>query len=135
MLQRQQTLWLLLSTICAVLSYLFPFYTGQLKDGKYFKLDAGHNFILLILMGASILLSGIIIFLFKDRKLQFRLSLSGIALSIIMIIIYFTQIKKFQTGSFSLSCLLTFAILIGFVMAVYRIRRDEKLAKSLDRLR
>ena len=134
MLQRQQTLWLLLSTICSFLCYLFPFYTGQL-NGKFDRLTAANNFLLMILMGACLLLSGVVIFLYKDRKLQFRLSLLGIVLSIIILIVYFTQIKKFETGNYALSCLLTFAILIGYVMAAYRIRKDEKLVKSLDRLR
>src|ERR1051325_9481119 len=101
MLQRQQTLWLLLSTICSFLSYLFPFYTGQLKDGKFERLTAADNFLLMILMGASVLLSAVIIFLYKDRKLQFRLSLLGIAWSVIILIVYFSQLNKFQTGNYA----------------------------------
>ena len=135
MIQRQQSLWLLLSTICAFLSYIFPFYTGQLKDGKYDRLDAANNFFLLVLTGASIALSLITIFLFKDRKLQLKFSLGGAALIIIILIIYFTQMKKFETGSISLSCLFVFAIIAGYIMAAIRIRKDEKLVKTLDRLR
>jgi hypothetical protein len=86
-------------------------------------------------MGACLLLAGVIIFLYKDRKLQFRLSVLGIGLSIIILIVYFMQIKKFQAGNYALSCLLAFAILVGYVMAAYRIRKDENLVKSLDRLR
>ena len=134
MLQRQQTLWLLLSVLCSFLCYLFPFYTGQL-DGKFDRLTAANNFLLMILMGACLLLAGIVIFLYKDRKLQFRLSILGIALSIIILIVYFMQVKKFQTGNYALSCLFAFAILVGYVMAAYRIRKDENLVKSLDRLR
>jgi len=40
-----------------------------------------------------------------------------IGLSVLLLIIYFTQIRKFQTGSVSLSCLFVFAILAGFIMA------------------
>jgi hypothetical protein len=135
MIQRQQSLWLLLSTISAVLSYVLPFYTGQLKDGKYFKLDAANDFPLLIITGISIALSLITIFLFKDRKLQLRLSLGGFVLSLFILIIYFTQLNKFEAGSISLSCLFVFAIIAGYAMAARGIWKDEKLVKSLNRLR
>ena len=135
MIQRQQSLWLLLSTIAAVLSYLFPFFTGQLKDGKYSQLNASTNFLLMILTGISIALSLITIFLYKDRKLQLRLCLTGVAFSILILIIYFIQTKKFQTGSTSLSCLFAFAVFAGYILAARGIWKDQKLVKTLNRLR
>ena len=137
MIQRQQTLWLLLSTICAFLSYWLPFYSGTKIVNNVIEkafLNGGSTFLLMILTGMSAALSLFTIFLFKVRKLQFRLCLGGLALSVIMIILYFSEIKKLS-GSISLSCLIVFAILAGYIMAAYNIRKDEKLAKSLDRLR
>ncbi len=135
MIQRQQSLWLLLSTVSAVLSYIFPFYTGQLKDGKYFKLDAENDFLIMIITGISVVLSLTTIFLFKDRKLQLKLCFSGLGLSLLILVAYFAKIKKFETGSISLSCLFVFAILIGYVLAARGIWKDKKLIKNLDRLR
>lgn len=135
MIQRKQTLWLLLSAVCGVLSFFMPFYSGQLKDGKYDKLNAGYDFFLILLTGVSVLLALTIIFLYKKRKLQLRLCVLGIIFSLINVVVYFLQIQKFQTGSVSLSCLLAFGIIVGYIMAARGIWKDEKLIKTLDRLR
>ncbi|HSU27434.1 MAG TPA: DUF4293 family protein, partial [Chitinophagaceae bacterium] len=97
--------------------------------------DGGSSFFLVVFTAAALILAGIAVFLYKDRKLQLKLCYAGIGLSALLIIIYFTQIKKFQTGSVSLSCLFVFAILGGFIMAARGIWHDEKLVKTLDKLR
>src|SRR5258706_10577231 len=98
MIQRQQSLWLLLSTFCAFLSFKFPFYNGTVKPGATDVtpyIDAGDSFFLMVFTGISLLLSLITIFLFKDRKLQLKLSITGIVLSILTIAMYFVQMKRF----------------------------------------
>lgn len=135
MIQRQQSLWLLLSTISSFLSFKLPFYTGQLKDGKYEELDGGSNFFLLVLTGASLILSLITIFLFKDRKMQLKLAIGGAVLALFILILYFTAMRQYEKGSVAFSCLFVFAILAGYIMAVRGIWKDEKLVKSLDKLR
>lgn len=137
MIQRQQSLWLLLSTICAFLTYKLPFFSGTKQVNNIIEkaiIDGSSTFFLLIITGASIILSLITIFLFKDRKLQFRLCLGGVALSVLLLILYFTEIKNLS-GSISLSSILVFAIIVGYIMAAIKIRKDEKLVKALDRLR
>lgn len=139
MIQRQQTLWLLLATICSVLTFLYPFYTGQrLGDNNIPIIDelmAGSNFFLLVLTGASVLAGAIAIFLFKDRKTQVKLSIAGVVIAVVLIILYFTEIKKFQSGRFALTSIYVAGILIGFIMATRGILKDEKLVKSLNKLR
>ncbi|MBL7743073.1 MAG: DUF4293 domain-containing protein [Chitinophagaceae bacterium] len=135
MIQRQQSLWLLLSTVCAFLSYKFPFYAGQLKEGKYEEMDGASNFFLLILTGASLLLSLITIFLYKERKKQLQFAIGGAVLALVIVILYITGISKYQQGSVSITCLFAFAILAGYIMAARGIWKDEKLVKSLDKLR
>jgi hypothetical protein len=97
MIQRQQSLWLLLSTVCAFLTFKLPFFAGA-KDnptsGGAAYIDAGSNFFLLVFTGASLLLSLITIFLFKDRKLQLKLCLTGLGISVLIIIFYFTEMRK-----------------------------------------
>ena len=76
MIQRQQTLWLLLATVAALLTFMFPFVVGEEMQKNIpvrRVVDAGSHFILLVLTGASLILSTVIIFLFKDRKLQIKL--------------------------------------------------------------
>lgn len=137
MIQRQQSLWLLLSTICAVLSYILPFYSGTRQGINGIEkaiIDATSTYALMILTGISLLLSLFTIFIYKNRKLQFRLCLGGILLSVLIIVLYFVEIKNLS-GSISLSSIFVFAILIGYLLAAVGIRKDEKLVKALDRLR
>jgi len=73
MIQRQQTLWLLLATAAAVLTFMFPFATGEelvVKTAMKQSVDiiAGDNFFTLLLTIASIGISAVTIFMFKDRK-------------------------------------------------------------------
>jgi Domain of unknown function (DUF4293) len=138
MIQRQQSLWLLLAAVASFLSFKFPFYTGNILENnmsRFEELEGGSSFFLLILTGASVLISAITIFLYKDRKTQLKLATAGILLSIILLILYFTQLKKFTNGNFALTAIFAFAILIGYIMAAKGIWKDEKLVKSLDKLR
>lgn len=140
MIQRQQTLWLLLSSLSALMCFLFPFAVGGEKVGKaavpaVFELNAGSRFLLLILTGASLVLSTTIIFLFKNRKQQMMLCLVGIFLSAMLVIVYITQTAKLIKPTLALWCIFPFAIVVGYYMAFRNIRKDEKLIKTLDKLR
>jgi predicted MFS family arabinose efflux permease len=138
MIQRQQSLWLLLAAVASFLSFKFPFYTGNILENnmsRFEELEGGSNFFLLVLTGISILISLIAIFLYKDRKTQFKLTIGGILIAIILLILYFSQLKKFTNGNFALTAVFVFAILIGYLMAARGIWKDEKLVKSLDKLR
>ena len=138
MIQRQQTLWLLLAAIASFLTFKFPFYTGTLVEDntpRFAELDGGSNFPLLILTGLSIVISAIAIFLFKDRKTQLKLAIGGIFISIIILVLYITQLKNFTAGNFALTAIIVVAILFGYIMAARGIWKDEKLIKSLNKLR
>ena len=138
MIQRQQSLWLLLSTACSFLTFQFPFYNGTKRINNLVtsaELDGGSSLFLVLLTGASLILSLITIFLFKDRKLQLRLCIAGLLISILIVVLYFTEMKSFETGRISLTCLFTFANVLGYLMAARGIRKDQKLVKSLDKLR
>ena len=138
MIQRQQSLWLLLAAVASFLSFRFPFYTGNILENNistFEELEGGSNFFLLLLTGASVLTSAITIFLYKDRKSQFKLAIAGILIAVILLILYFTELKKFTNGNFALTAIFVFAILIGYIMAARGIWKDEKLVKSLDKLR
>ena len=139
MIQRIQTVWLFLVALCAALTFKFPFYSGNMigKDNvpRYEKLVASSNFLLLII--TALLIGGVvvIIFLYKNRKQQLWLTITAAVLSIINIIIYFSELKKFISGNVSLAAVLAFAIPVLLLLAATGIWKDEKLVKSLDRLR
>ena len=139
MIQRIQSIWLLAAALCAALTYKFPFYSGN-KIGEsnmpqFEKLVAPSSFFLVI--STAILVAGclLVIFFYKNRKQQLWLSITAACLSIINLIIYFGEIKKFISGTFSLTAILAFAIPVFLFLAARGIRKDEKLVKSLDRLR
>lgn len=139
MIQRQQTLWLLLSTVAAILCYMFPFATGkEVASANMFRdvdLVAGNNFFLLLLTGASMILSAVTIFLFKNRKQQLWLCLLGILISGILLFIYISQTSKLEKPVVALSAVLPVFMIAGYIMAYRGIRKDEQLVKGLDKLR
>lgn len=138
MIQRRQTIWLLLATAAAILSYMFPFVTGKetIKNMQADKvIDAASDFFLLILTGGSIILSTVTIFLFKDRKLQIRLCLLGVIIAAVIIVRYIMLMNKLNSAILALYAVLPFIFLACYFLAFRDIRKDEKLVKSLDKLR
>jgi len=139
MIQRIQTIWLFLAALFAALTYKFPFYTGNVLNKEnvqvFEKLVASSSFLVLIFTAA--LIGGTIytIFMYKNRKQQIWLTVAAAGLSIINIILYFSELKKFTSGSMSLTSVFALAIPVFLLLAINGIWKDEKLVKSLDRLR
>src|SRR5437868_4533801 len=108
MLQRLQSIWLLLAAIFAFLTFRFPFYSGDTATQSGQKFTAGFNFLTLVL--TAILAAGClaIIFLFRDRKLQLRLTIVALAISVINLIIYFTGMSRFIKGDLSFAAIFSF---------------------------
>jgi hypothetical protein len=101
----------------------------------------GDHFLLVAYIIALGMLSLICIFLFKNRKLQFRLTILALILTIGYLFLQYITIEKFktenaiQTGSYQVSALLPIVMSIFLILAARGIYKDEKLVKSLDRLR
>ncbi|MCD2426017.1 DUF4293 domain-containing protein [Niabella pedocola] len=138
MIQRKQTLWLLLSVICAGLTFKFPFYNGTVTGTEGLAgatMNAASNIWLTLLTGFIAALGLITIFLYKDRKLQLRLTFLGLVAAVGLIALYFSYMKEFQTGGIAITALLSLLVVVGFFFALKGIRRDQKLIRNLDRLR
>jgi undecaprenyl pyrophosphate phosphatase UppP len=139
MIQRVQSVWLLLAAVCAFLGFKLPFYSGSKMVGGLkqpdVRLNATSQLFILIVTVAIIVLCMIALFLYKNRKDQLQLTILNIILSIVLIGLYFWQIEKFETGIVSLYCLFTIAIPVFLFLAARGIRKDHKLIKTLDRLR
>ena len=139
MIQRQQTLWLLLSTTAGILTFMFPFAIGEklAKNGmkEVFQLNAGKDFFILLLTIATIGIAAVTIFLYKDRKLQIKLCLLGLLVSGVTLFLFIMGMKKMLSSTPALWAILPLAVIIGYFMAFRKIRKDEKLVKSLDKLR
>jgi uncharacterized RDD family membrane protein YckC len=81
------------------------------------------------------ILSTVIIFLFKNRRQQMQLCLLGLLLSVLIVVLYILKMNKLIKPTLALWCIFPFAIITGYFMAFRNIRQDEKLVKSLDKLR
>jgi hypothetical protein len=142
MLQRIQTIWLLIASALAFLSLKFPFFSGNklVDDQKQFIHLSGttaENILLLIVSVAVGLAALIAVFLYNDRKVQLRTVIVTIILSAITIVLYILETQKFllNEGTYDLTAVFVFLIPIFLLLAARGIYKDQKLVKSLDRLR
>lgn len=141
MIQRVQTIWLLLAAIAGFLITSAPLYEGTLAGQAIKKFFADQNFLLFAVAIIAALSALTAVFLFKNRSLQMKLVIFGILASVA-----FIALEVWQAGSFSKSggilklsyqwgALLPVAMILFFILAAVNIRKDNKLVKSLDRLR
>jgi hypothetical protein len=141
MIQRKQTIWLLLCIICMVLSIYIPFgthsYTAPTDTMvQTNKLFANYSIISILLVAITAVAAGFAIFLYKQRGTQKLICCLGILLSIGLTAYEFltaNQITKNFVVSFGIA--LPAICVVLFFMAFVGIRKDEKLLKSIDRLR
>jgi drug/metabolite transporter (DMT)-like permease len=137
MIQRIQTIWLLLAGIAALLTIQFPFYSG-INDPlvTYHELTARSGGIVIMLATLLIaVLAFVCVALFKNRTTQLRLCVAAIIVEAVLIILYYKQVTTFTAGTYSLTAILHPIIIILFVLAARGINNDEKIIKDSNRLR
>ncbi len=138
MIQRIQTIWLLLASTCSFLTLKLSFYSGNKlinNQKEFLHVTASENILLTILSVAVGITSLVLIFLYKDRKMQLRITLVALLVSIGVIALYFSAINNYIEGRIDLTSIFVFAIPVFILMAARGIYKDEKLVKSVDRLR
>ena len=136
MIQRIQTLWLILASAFAFLSMKFAFYfIGPNPDLPSDQFNATTNMLLLISTSILGTLCLFTIFVFKQRKLQLWLTILAIILSALNIFLYFNYKKDYAGGGLALTSVFAFAIPLFLIFAARGIYKDQKLVKSMDRLR
>lgn len=143
MIQRIQSIFLLLAAAALLGLFGLPFAStaepvtasALFADQTYNILDHTALTALFIIAAVVCLLS---IFLFNNRKLQMRLSLLGIfgALAgLIVAGILYSQDAAGQTAQLGVGFGLPVVSVILTLLAYRNIKKDEKLVKSMDRLR
>jgi peptidoglycan/LPS O-acetylase OafA/YrhL len=138
MLQRTQTLWLLMAVLSSALSFSFPFVVGQQlveNNPVQIVIDAASNLYLLLNTALVILLAFIAIFFYKNRKKQSWIVSLGLIFSFLLLFLYIMEMQKLVHPVPALTCLFAIMPIPGFILALSGIRKDEKLIKSLDSLR
>jgi hypothetical protein len=135
MLQRIQTIWLLLAAVCGFATLKTSFYIGSIATAPASHLTAMSNIWLMILTIVSATIAVVSIFMYKNRPLQIKLVLATITLSIIILILYYTQTQQYTVGGFALTSVIAIAVPVFLILAAMAIYKDEKLVKSVDRIR
>ena len=144
---------MLLAIACAVLTFKYGFYTGNMKVGvnglalldvkAVPTLGAGavsaSSGSVLILIVTVILIGGTLfnIFNFKARTKQLWFTIGLIFLSLLNILLYWWKsgVPPFMEGRYTLGAVFVVAIPVFLFFAAQGIRKDQKLVKSTDRLR
>lgn len=145
MIQRVQSIFLFLASLFFGGQFLVSFanstksISGFLSDLKYNVFD---NPILLAITGLGAVICLVSIFLFKNRALQMKLSYVGIVMSILLpltaVILFINNSSHISEQSHlndQLGLYLPLGSILCLVLALRFIKKDEKLVKSMDRLR
>jgi len=136
MIQRVQTIWLLLATIAVFLTLQFSFYSGTLAaSNNFYSFTAKDNFLLMVLtsaLGTTLLIN---IFLFKHRSLQFKICIIALVVECLIIFLYINQIKEFSKGTLDLWAIFHLVTFITLILAARGIYKDQKLIRDSSRLR
>jgi len=132
MIQRIQTIWLLLAAVAALATLYVDFYYSTNPPMEF---TAKESIFVLVLNVAVAVLSLVNIFLYKNRKLQLKLSVTAIVVSILSIVLCFLSVRTSVSGGLALTAVVYFIIPVLLFLAARGINKDEKLVKSVDRLR
>jgi hypothetical protein len=142
MIQRIQSVWLLLAAVCAVIMFIWPLYGGTLPGGNMVvSFMANSSFLLMLLIGLVALLSVTTIFLYKNRKSQMKLIWVTLLVNIGLIIYTYVAANRFASGrgfvsgGYKATAVLPIVVFILLILAFRGVRADEKLVRSTERFR
>jgi len=141
MIQRIQSLWFLLSAVSGFAMTQIPLFSARLANNAQRQLLATESLLLFALVMALTLLALACLFLFKKRSLQFKLAVFGVLGSIGAIALEVYFIEQFKeanaiiSGAYQWGGLFPILMILFFFMGARGVYKDEKLVKSLDRLR
>ena len=136
MIQRIQSIWLLIASLVTFLTLKLSFYSGTyLPDNLYHQLNGTQNLGLMIATIALGVLTLITIFLFKNRVTQLWLCIVAIFLDLLLLFLYYQQTKDFSRGDYAFAAVLHAVIIAALILAARGINKDEKLIKDSNRLR
>ncbi|MBQ5550324.1 MAG: DUF4293 domain-containing protein [Bacteroidales bacterium] len=149
MIQRQQTIWWFLIGVFAVLMLFFDWMTLFVTDGNYTLSSAGiakdgatviPGTMLTVYLILEAVFNIVIIFLYKKRILQSRLTIISIVLSLgtyglVALYRYMSFTEEVTSTNFNWPLVLPLISAILGVMAFRHVLMDEAKVRSLDRLR
>lgn len=149
MIQRQQTIWWFLIGVFAVLMLFFDWMTLFVTDGNYTLSSSGilkdgaaviPGTMLTVYLIVEAVFNFVIIFLYKKRVLQSRLTIISIVLSLgtyglVALYRYMSFTEEVTSTNFNWPLILPLISAILGIMAFRHVLLDEAKVRSLDRLR
>ncbi|MFZ4413231.1 MAG: DUF4293 domain-containing protein [Bacteroidales bacterium] len=164
MLQRIQTVYLMLAFIASALLFtklpiaVFQFpdlgeiyfsIVSKYRNPSFFQDELTHisTLPLILINGALAILTLIAVFLYRNRPLQYRITMFAFLINVILIIVLFFTADSMQNklnslqnqlviqAQYKLGAILPLISLVLLIFASKAIRKDEKLVKAADRLR
>ena len=141
MVQRIQSFWLFLAALLNLSAIFIDFYKMPVVTGANNSIGILNHYPSLLLAIVIILLPVATIFMYKKRPQQIRMCIIGMlgTTSLIGMLLarVSTMLKTIPANgsSYWLGAVVLPLAMICFVMAIIGIRKDEKLVRSVDRLR
>lgn len=147
MIQRIQTVYLLLAAVLGgIISFYNPhLWRARLVNNTYQYFTGQSSYLYFILVMLLVVLAVVCIFLFKKRPLQFKLTVINLLISLGIIALQYLKIKTeaenlqethmLSSASYLPAAFLPVIIVVLLFLAARGIYKDERLVKSLDRLR
>ena len=153
MLQRIQTLYLLIASVSMLLASLLPLVRFTMLNGDIVTFEAmgvylngiliDSTWALMVIGAITSILALLTTFLYKGRLLQIRLSILNALMMIGFYLfagfLFFRIMTSSQLGgadfSIGFAAFLPFVAIVMSVLAIRRIYADEALVRSLSRLR
>lgn len=158
MIQRIQTVYLLLALLCGALTFFLPyahFLEGDLKVAEYaafgvfnvqsdiVEMASPYDFPAWVLAVLSTLLPLIAVFLYKKRPVQYRIArlafLTNLAYAVYLFFAAEAAAEMLFNGEITIFYHVGFYLPVAALplcfLAVRGIKKDEDLVKSLDRIR
>lgn len=160
MIQRIQSVWLLLAAIASILLFFFPVATFFKEGIEFFKfyaygLSYPEPFAMQLdmlyrpLMKYSVLLAILVttgipiltIFLYKNRSRQIYLSRLTLLLNVVLIVVFFllsdsfAEVSGSSTFNYGVACYLPIFSIVMLFLAIRGVKKDEALVRSADRIR
>lgn len=145
MIQRIQSVWLLLAALVNVALFYFCLYSAhEVVNGIDMTtcLRVNDHYPTMLIALVTIVLPLVTIFMFKNRKQQMRMAILAIIINVGFISAVLMRVgnmtSKMPTpvnGSYGVGAVLPVIAMIFLFMAIRGIRKDDKLVRSTDRLR
>lgn len=146
MIQRKQSIFLLIALICFGLGWIWPLAESELSqhpflinDGAYTLMD---HMVLMAMNGVALLMIFIALLSFRNRPLQVRFSYGSCLMALAIPVLAWTFLYNdaprevnYENLELGWGPFVYVPAFLFLIMAIRAIRKDERLVRSADSLR